>query len=41
MTDFKAIKRRIVHDVQRLAVDPVGRKLPMGSELLTVRVDLD
>ena len=27
--DFKAIKRRIVHNVQRLAVNPVGRKLPV------------
>jgi deazaflavin-dependent oxidoreductase (nitroreductase family) len=27
--DFNAIKRRIVHNVQRLAVNPVGRKLPV------------
>jgi hypothetical protein len=25
MTDFKAIKRRIVHAVQRRVVNPVGR----------------
>jgi deazaflavin-dependent oxidoreductase (nitroreductase family) len=29
MTDFKAIKRRIVHTVQRRVVNPVGRKLPV------------
>jgi deazaflavin-dependent oxidoreductase (nitroreductase family) len=29
MTDFKAIKRRIVHAVQRRVVNPVGRKLPV------------
>ncbi|WP_319452373.1 MULTISPECIES: nitroreductase/quinone reductase family protein [unclassified Mycobacterium] len=29
MTDFKAIKRRVVHTVQRLVVNPVGRKLPV------------
>ncbi|HEV7419482.1 MAG TPA: nitroreductase/quinone reductase family protein [Mycobacterium sp.] len=27
--DVKALKRRIVHNVQRLAVNPVGRKLPV------------
>ncbi len=27
--DAKALKRRIVHTVQRLAVNPVGRKLPV------------
>jgi deazaflavin-dependent oxidoreductase (nitroreductase family) len=27
--DIKAAKRRIVHTVQRLVVNPVGRKLPM------------
>jgi deazaflavin-dependent oxidoreductase (nitroreductase family) len=29
MTDFKAIKRRIVHTAQRRVVNPVGRKLPV------------
>ncbi|MCU1694555.1 MAG: hypothetical protein JWR34_618 [Mycobacterium sp.] len=27
--DIKAAKRRIVHTVQRLVVNPVGRKLPV------------
>jgi deazaflavin-dependent oxidoreductase (nitroreductase family) len=27
--DAKALKRRIVHTVQRLAVNPVGRKMPV------------
>jgi deazaflavin-dependent oxidoreductase (nitroreductase family) len=27
--DVKALKRRVVHNVQRLAVNPVGRKLPV------------
>ncbi|WP_029113998.1 nitroreductase family deazaflavin-dependent oxidoreductase [Mycobacterium sp. URHB0044] len=27
--DAKALKRRIVHTAQRLAVNPVGRKLPV------------
>jgi deazaflavin-dependent oxidoreductase (nitroreductase family) len=27
--DVKALKRRIVHTAQRLAVNPVGRKLPV------------
>jgi deazaflavin-dependent oxidoreductase (nitroreductase family) len=27
--DIKAAKRRIVHNVQRLVVNPVGRKLPV------------
>ena len=29
MTDFNAIKRRIVHTAQRRVVNPVGRKLPV------------
>ena len=53
MTDLQQLKRRIVHTAQRLVVNPVGRRSPMtmlettglvrlmGSELLTIRVDLD
>jgi deazaflavin-dependent oxidoreductase (nitroreductase family) len=29
MADFKAIKRRVVHTVQRLVVNPIGRQLPV------------
>ncbi len=29
MTDLMALKRRIVHTVQRLVVNPVGRQLPV------------
>jgi deazaflavin-dependent oxidoreductase (nitroreductase family) len=29
LADIKAAKRRIVHTVQRLVVNPVGRKLPV------------
>jgi hypothetical protein len=42
-----SLKRHVVHRAQRLLVNPVGRQLPgmvvrpMGSDLLTVRVDPD
>jgi deazaflavin-dependent oxidoreductase (nitroreductase family) len=29
MTDIQALKRQVVHRVQRLLVNPVGRQLPM------------
>jgi len=29
MPDLKALKRRVVHTVQRLVVNPVGRQLPV------------
>lgn len=29
MSDLNALKRRIVHTMQRLVVNPVGRKLPV------------
>ena len=29
MADLKELKRRVVHTVQRLVVNPVGRKLPV------------
>jgi deazaflavin-dependent oxidoreductase (nitroreductase family) len=29
MTDVQQLKRRIVHTVQRLVVNPVGRRLPL------------
>ena len=29
MPDLKALKRRVVHTVQRLIVNPVGRQLPV------------
>lgn len=29
MTDLNTLKRRLVHTVQRLVVNPVGRKLPV------------
>jgi hypothetical protein len=29
MTDSQPLKRRIVHTVQRLVVNPVGRRLPL------------
>lgn len=29
MTDFPALKRRVVHRVQRLVVNPIGRQLPI------------
>ena len=53
MADLQQLKRRIVHTAQRLVVNPVGRRSPMtmlettglvrlmGSDLLTIRVDLD
>jgi deazaflavin-dependent oxidoreductase (nitroreductase family) len=28
MTDFRNLKRQVVHRVQRLVVNPVGRKMP-------------
>ena len=29
VTDFKALKRRVVHGVQRRLVNPIGRQLPI------------
>ena len=29
MSDFGKLKRQVVHRVQRLVVNPVGRQLPM------------